>query len=361
MAIPFPLPKGQTTVKVAFICSAVLTGIPMSRFAKPSIRGLDMFDKVPSFSFFIEHPSGKRILFDLGVRRDWENLSPVLVQRIREAGWTADAAMDVPGILEENGISLQSISTVIWSHWHWDHIGDMSKFPNSTTLLTGPGFAEAFMPGYPKDQHSSILESDYAGRNHFEVRDFESKIGGLPAYDLFGDGSLYLLSTPGHAIGHLSALARSTSNNNKQDDTFILMGGDCCHHMGQLRPSIQYPLPYDTPFATASDGSSSNQKDIAWTSTCHNRGTSVPFMSISDYPNGASAALNPSDAVTTLQKLRGFDFDDDRVLFAIAHDKSLLDVVDLFPSFANDWKEKGWAKRARWLFLEEIRDIPNRT
>ena len=83
MQAPIQLPAGEVIVKTAFICNATLSGIPMSRFAKPNVRGLRALDKAPRFSFFIQHPSGRRILFDVGVRKDWRNLSPVLVEPVR--------------------------------------------------------------------------------------------------------------------------------------------------------------------------------------------------------------------------------------------------------------------------------------
>lgn len=47
------------------------------------------------------------------------------------------------------------------SHWHWDHIGDPSTFPPSTRLVVGPGFKEAFLPGYPAKSDSPVRESDF--------------------------------------------------------------------------------------------------------------------------------------------------------------------------------------------------------
>ncbi len=42
-----------------------------------------------------------------------------------------------------------------------DHTGDPSLFPKSADLVVGPGFKEAFMPGYPAKKDSPLLESDF--------------------------------------------------------------------------------------------------------------------------------------------------------------------------------------------------------
>lgn len=65
-------------------------------------------------------------------------------------------------ILKEGGVDDQSISSLIWSHFHWDHIGDASLFPSSTEIVVGPSFKESFMPGYPTRQDSPLLHSDFA-------------------------------------------------------------------------------------------------------------------------------------------------------------------------------------------------------
>jgi hypothetical protein len=227
----------------------------------------------------------------------------------------------------------------------------MSKFPSSTSLVTGPGFCSALLPGFPSRIDSPILETDYQGRSLREITDFETFVGGLPAHDFFGDGSFYLLSTPGHAVGHLAGLARTTTSSCGKDDTFMLMGGDCCHHMAMLRPSIAHPLPCEvsllTVTATAKAADGLNRVH-------YSKGHSRQLLEISDYPNGESAALNVKQAVRSLNELRLLEAQGEQVLFVIAHDKSLLDVVELFPKLANDWKEKSWGKKARWAFLDEI-------
>jgi hypothetical protein len=58
-------------------------------------------------------------------------------------------------------------------------------------------------------------------------------------------------------------------------------------------------------------------------------------------------------ATETVEKLKAFDGRDD-VLIVIAHDSTMLDVMDLFPKDINGWKANDWADRGRWLFLREL-------
>jgi glyoxylase-like metal-dependent hydrolase (beta-lactamase superfamily II) len=88
-------------------------------------------------------------------------------------------------------------------------------------VVVGPGFKENFMPGYPTVPDAIFVDANFANRTIREIAFDEAfKIGKFPAYDFFGDGSFYLLDTPGHAIGHMCGLARTTPS------TFVLLGGD---------------------------------------------------------------------------------------------------------------------------------------
>jgi hypothetical protein len=59
-----------------------------------------------------------------------------------------------------------------------------------------------FLPGYPSKQESVFWESDFKDRNVIEAP-FNMKIGKFDAWDYLGDGSLYILNVPGHAVGHV--------------------------------------------------------------------------------------------------------------------------------------------------------------
>ena len=99
----------------------------------------------PCFSFLIEHSSKKPILFDLGIRKDWEVL-PQYEKWVR-LNWSINVEKDVATILKENHVDVDggAIGAIVWSHHHWDHTGDPSLFPGSTELVVGPGFVKAHL------------------------------------------------------------------------------------------------------------------------------------------------------------------------------------------------------------------------
>ena len=147
--------------------------------------------------------------------------------------------------VDKSDLNIRSldVEAVMWSHNHFDHIRDISQFPQTTELAVGPGVRAASWPGWPQREDAIVLDSDAENRVVREVYFDASrlKIGGFNAYDFFGDGSFYLLDAPGHAIEHLCALARTTVNNG--ESSFVFMGADAWHHPGLLRPSEHLPLP----------------------------------------------------------------------------------------------------------------------
>jgi len=253
--------------------------------------------------------------------------------------------MGVREQLEAHGVDGSKVEAIIWSHWHWDHTGDPSTFPKSTALIVGPGFKKIMLPGYPSNSQSPILESDYEGRELREIAfDQSLKIGKFEAIDYFGDGSFYLLDSPGHAIGHMCALARVKSSPN----SFIFMGGDACHHGGEFRPSAYLPLPSSVSLKAVGKGICPG---AMFEDVLRDGDKTKPFFGIAK--GEGAVAYDANEAEKTIEKVIEADADD-TVLVVLAHDDSLLEVVDFFPKFANDFKEKGWVEEGRWLFLKDF-------
>jgi len=169
--------------------------------------------------------------------------------------------------------------------------------------------------------------------------------------DYFGDGSFYLLDTPGHAIGHLCALVRTTTS----PDTFIFLGGDICHHASIFRPSKHLPLPDSispNPMSWKDEKNPSYQAPFcpgaAFEQLQKERGFSVDEP-ILQPTFGYDIPL----ALHTIGKLQEADVNEN-VFVLIAHDKFARDLVDHFPKSLNDWKARGWAPKLQWAFLKDF-------
>lgn len=341
------IPEGSLAVKVHLVNTVNFGPAQIHRFMEPAVPGLETFKTSPSHSFYIEHPSGRKLVFDLGIRKDYQNYSKSITDYLPTTKYDIQVSKNVSDVLEESGIEPGSIEAVIWSHWHWDHIGDPSSFPHNVNLVVGQGFKDAMLPGYPANPVSPIRESDYADRELREIEfDTNFKIGQFPAFDYFGDGSFYLLDSPGHAIGHLCGLARTTTD---QGGSFVLLGGDICHYAGIFRPSKHLPVP-DTihPHPCYPEGDMPLCPGTAFVELQKSRGRG-PTDSLYDMTFGHDIPLARNTA-TWLQELDA----DDRIFVIIAHDSTVRDGVDHFPRSLNQWKSRGWGHSLKWAFFRDL-------
>ena len=172
-------------------------------------------------------------------------------------------------------------------------------------------------------------------------------IGKFRAYDFFGDGCFYLLDTPGHDVGHLAGLARTTTN----PDTFIFMGGDICHHGGALRPTpslpipdgVQFPLPESirSRVSVCPGAAQFHQINIK-----RGREPNQPFFD-------PGLTVDMAQAVQTIEDSQVAD-SQSNIFCILAHDSTIEGSVEFFPQPANEWKEKGWKEKTLWKFLGHL-------
>ncbi|KEF52107.1 uncharacterized protein A1O9_11733 [Exophiala aquamarina CBS 119918] len=360
---PKPLPKLSipqgASAKVQIIDTTSRIDAPLNLFMQPVIGDFDTVRGTPAFSFLVEQvSSGRKVVFDLGLRKDWHNLPPAVLGLVSAPGWGLQSEKNVAEILQENGVDVAggAIEAAIWSHWHFDHIGDISCFPESTALISGKGVAEALLPAFPTNPKSFLLESDFSGREHREI-DFsdgsEIQLGHFTAVDYFQDGSFYLLNAPGHAIGHICGLARVTSaQEGDAEDTFVFMGGDTAHHGGEFRPSQYLPLPKEIRPSPYKYKSSTPCPGLIFEAIHPGGKGNEPFYHVE-----GAFHHDTKDAAQSVAYMGEFDAHED-VLVIVAHDATLLDPsigIEYFPNGTmRDWKAKGYANRLHWAFLQDL-------
>lgn len=81
---------------------------------EPPMEGMEYMLPLPAWSFLIEHPSGQKILYDLGAPKDLHSFSPAIREHLERQGWKVDVKEEVIDILDRNGIAANEISAIIW-------------------------------------------------------------------------------------------------------------------------------------------------------------------------------------------------------------------------------------------------------
>lgn len=137
--------------------------------------------------FVIQHPKGVMI-WDTG-------LGDALVghdEPANAAGVSLHVQQRLVDALHEINVSPADVSYVAFSHFHSDHTGNANLFTHATWLLNKAELQWA--EGTPTPPVVDLKTFD--AYHHSKVK----MIGG--DYDVFGDGTVTILSTPGHTPGH---------------------------------------------------------------------------------------------------------------------------------------------------------------
>ncbi|KAF1984629.1 Metallo-hydrolase/oxidoreductase [Aulographum hederae CBS 113979] len=355
------IPDQGSTCGLSVVDTTCSLTAPSNTLVEPPISGHELMN-FPVFAFLIKHStSGRQLLFDLGCKKDFWNLPPPIADVIDAKVPGIRVDRDFVDVLVDGGVDVHSIEAAIISHHHYDHTGDPSTFPKSMDLIVGPGFSKSFLPGYPTNSDAPAFDNAFEGRTVNEIQFSDDlKVAGYQAHDYFSDGSLYILNTPGHAIGHISALVRTT------EDTFVFLGGDICHFGGSIRPTPYVPMPAQF-----------SAKDVGYESTTtsetdlRNRDAAIMYacdLFTACHPHQSAARttpyyepcsqggwyVDPPTARRSIEMLRRLDADE-RVLVLIAHDPALIGTVPMFPQGnLNAWFEEGVKGLLRWRFLSEL-------
>ena len=103
------VPSGKAVSVKIIDSTSRISGLPTKVLMGPAIVGFDDMAEIPTWSFFIEHESGRKLLFDLGIPTDWQDLAPTVADRLKSNGWKISVEKPTVQILKEHHIDASSI------------------------------------------------------------------------------------------------------------------------------------------------------------------------------------------------------------------------------------------------------------
>ena len=174
-------------------------------------RGVTVTD-MSVVAYLIVHPRGT-LLWDSGTIPD------TLVKPEGTTVARATVYKTLAGQLAEIGYKPSDITYFALSHMHYDHSANANAYAGSTWLVQRPERAAMF-PDPP--QTNSIVDPDVVEK-FSALKTAKTKI--LDGdYDVFGDGSVVIISTPGHTPGHQSLFLKLAKYGP------LLLSGDLYHY-----------------------------------------------------------------------------------------------------------------------------------
>jgi N-acyl homoserine lactone hydrolase len=169
----------------------------------------------PNFSdpcFLVMHPKGI-LLFDTGLT-DAQVGRPIYENMTGYEGLLKTTTLK--GELANIGVTPAMITYLAISHSHWDHVGNANDYAGSTWLARKAEYDFMFAPSV-----TAAARKNYAALVNAKIQYIEGD------HDVFGDGSVVLLSTPGHSPGHQSLYVKLAHTGG------VVISGDLYHYSAE--------------------------------------------------------------------------------------------------------------------------------
>jgi N-acyl homoserine lactone hydrolase len=191
-----------------------------------------------STCYLIRH-GGSSLMWDTGVPeatmgdpKGWSTLPKLIVYHLDRT---------ITSQLAEIGLKTSDIDYVAISHTHGDHIGNVKLFPDATVLLQ-------------RAEYDWINSGPLADPNLNQLVILARQLMGQPKnlklidgdLDVFGDGSVILISTPGHTPGSQSLMVHLANSG------YIVLSGDVVHLQENFEKNIVPALNVDKAQSLAS-------------------------------------------------------------------------------------------------------------
>ncbi len=178
---------------------------------------------VPVFAYLIHHEKYGYFLIDSGCDSSYVNDPHGPMNGLLINSFVPETTLRPEDSIEKQlGDIKKEIRGVFFTHLHPDHTSGLRVLSENITYVAGKGEESLQIKWIFEANHFRKTDTVY-------MLDFNSKesknhsIG--KAIDIFGDGSLLAISTPGHTKGHVSYLV------NNKDHPVLVSGDAICVNM----------------------------------------------------------------------------------------------------------------------------------
>ena len=173
-------------------------------------RGVTVTD-MSVVAYLVVHPRGT-LQWDSGTIPD---------DLVKPGGTTVDRGTvhkTLSGQLAEIGYKPADVTYLALSHYHYDHSANANQFASSTWLVQRPERAAMFPESAPANPIDPNVAAKFSALKNSKTMILDGD------RDVFGDGSVVIVSTPGHTPGHQSLFIRLKNSGP------LVLSGDLYHY-----------------------------------------------------------------------------------------------------------------------------------
>jgi N-acyl homoserine lactone hydrolase len=187
---------------------------------------------LPIPAFLVEHPQAGPILIDTGMHEQAATDVGAALGRVAKLLFTIEMEPEwaVAARVRALGVDPADIGLIVMTHLHYDHAGGLAQLPHATVLVDEREWAAA---------EGGSLTAGYMAHLFPPRMDWQTLPGDADEIDLLGDGSIRLLSTPGHTPGHRSVVCRLAGGRE------LLLTADAAYAQRTLDESLTPLLTWD--------------------------------------------------------------------------------------------------------------------
>jgi N-acyl homoserine lactone hydrolase len=202
-----PPPKVTTPRLYVFDCGTLVYNKPEDyNLTREEVKDSNM----GVTCYLVVHPRGM-LIYDTGLND--RLVGRPLYENVLD-GYAQIKFNTLIGQLADIGVAPADVGYLVLSHYHWDHVGNAGEFAGSTWLV------------YKADRDQMFSGAARANPWFSQYSALETSKTTLLSgdHDVFGDGTVVVLATPGHTEGHCSLLVRLKNTGP------VVLSGDLYHY-----------------------------------------------------------------------------------------------------------------------------------